>query len=352
MSAIGAAAGVTLAWLLTRIAMSISLPIPIPLSFALQIDGRVLLFTSGVTMIAAVVAGLAPALTATRPNLVNELKSDVASTLAGGRRWTLRDGLVVTQIAVTTVLLVAAGLLTRSLLAAQHVNIGFRTGGLAIVSTEMSMVGYDAVRAKAFYDRALERVRAIPGVESAALAERLPFSINYNRNHVFLPDRHGPEDKGLVLDVARVSPEYFATLGVSVLQGRNFAATDTPSSPRVAIVNESLAKKYWPNQNPIGKRIRLLTYNGTEVQVVAVSADYKVSTVGEGATPYIHYAVSQQPNSGEEIVTRTHGDANALLSASAASCWRSSQTSSSSTTRRWMRRWRRRCCRRKPAPSA
>jgi putative ABC transport system permease protein len=158
-------------------------------------------------------------------------------------------------------------------------------------------------------------VRAIPGVESAALAERLPFSINYNRNHVFLPDRHGPEDKGLVLDVARVSPEYFATLGVSVLQGRNFAATDTPASPRVAIVNESLAKKYWPNQNPIGQRIRLLTYNGTEVQVVGVSADYKVSTVGEGATPYIHYAVSQQPNSGEEIVARTHGDANALLSA-------------------------------------
>ena len=315
LSAIGAAAGVTLAWLLTRVAMSISLPIPIPLSFALQIDGRVLLFTSGVTMIAAVVAGLAPALKATRPNLVNELKSDIAGTLAGGRRWTLRDGLVVTQIAVTTVLLVAAGLLTRSLLAAQHVNIGFRTGGLAIVSTEMSMVGYDAARAKAFYDRALERVRAIPGVESAALAERLPFSINYNRNHVFLPDRHGPEAKGLVLDVARVSPEYFATLGIAVLQGRNFAATDTPASPRVAIINESLAKKYWPNQNPLGKRIRLLTYNGTEMQVVGVSADYKVSTVGEGATPYIHYAVSQQPNSGEEIVARTHGDANAVLSA-------------------------------------
>ena len=99
-----------------------------------------------------------------------------------------------------------------------------------------------------------------------------------------------------------------------IIQGRNFGPADTPASPRVAIVNESLAKKYWPNQNPIGKRIRLLTYNGTEVQVVGVSADYKVSTVGEGATPYIHYAVSQQPDSGEEIVARTHSDANALLS--------------------------------------
>jgi predicted permease len=315
MSAIGAAAGVALAWALTRLATSISLPIPIPLSFALQIDGRVLLFTAGVTMIAAVVAGLAPALKATRPNLVNELKSDVAATQAGGRRWTLRDGLVVTQIAVTMVLLVAAGLLTRSLLAAQQVSIGFRTAGLAIVSTELSMVGYDETRSKGFYDRALDRVRAIPGVESAALAERLPFSINYNRNSVFLPDRHGPDDKGLVFDVARVSPEYFATLGIPILQGRNFAATDTPASPRVAIVNEALAKKYWPNQDPIGKRMRLLTYNGTEVQVVGVSADYKVSTVGEGVTPYIHYAISQRPDSGEEIVARTHGDANALLAA-------------------------------------
>src|SRR6185312_14846981 len=124
MSAFGAAAGVGLAWMMTRVAASISLPIPIPLSFALQIDGRVLVFTAGVTMLAALVAGLAPALKATRPNLVNELKSDVAGARVGARRWTLRDGLVVTQIAVTMVLLVAAGLLTRSLSAVQKVGIG------------------------------------------------------------------------------------------------------------------------------------------------------------------------------------------------------------------------------------
>jgi len=315
MASLGASAGIGLAWLLTQVAMSISLPIPIPLSFALRLDGRVLLFTAVATMIAAVVAGLAPALKATRPNLVNELKNDVAATQAGGRRWTLRDGLVATQIAVTMVLLVAAGLLTRSLISAQHVSIGFRTGGLAIVSTELNMLGYDETRAKEFYDRALERVRAIPGVESAALAERLPFSINYNRNNVFLPGFQGPDDKGLVLDVARVSPEYFPTLGIPIVQGRNFAATDTPKSPGVVIVNEAMARKYWPNQNAIGKRIRVTTYNGRELEVIGVSADYKVSTVGEGATPYLHYAISQKPDNGEEIVARTNGDAGALLTA-------------------------------------
>jgi len=132
---------------------------------------------------------------------------------------------------------------------------------------------------------------------------------------VFLPDRHGADDKGLVLDVARVSPEYFPTLGIPVVQGRNFAATDTPKSPGVVIVNEAMARKYWPNQNAIGKRIRLRTYNGPEVEVVGVTADYKVSTVGEGATPYMHYAISQRPDSGEEIVARTHGEAGALLTA-------------------------------------
>jgi predicted permease len=222
---------------------------------------------------------------------------------------------VATQIAVTMVLLVSAGLLTRSLIAAQQVDVGFRTGGLAILSSEMSLLGYDDGRTKEFYDRALERVRALPGVESAALAGRLPFSINYNRNNIFLPDRHGPDDKGLVIDVARVSPEYFATLGVPIVQGRNFAVTDTPTSPGVAIVNEAMARKYWPNQNAVGQRLRLITFDGRELEVVGVSADYKVSTVGEASVPYIHYAVAQRPQSGLEIVARTRGDAGALLSA-------------------------------------
>jgi predicted permease len=315
LAALGAAAGTALAWTLTQAAMSITLPIPIPLSFALRIDLRVLTFTAGIAMLAALVAGLAPALKATRPNLAAELKSDLAAAQAGGRRWTLRDGLVVTQIAVTMVLLVAAGLLTRSLSAAQKVGIGFQPGGLAVISTEMSMLGYSDTRSKEFYDRALDRVRAIPGVEFAALAERLPFSINYNRNNLFLADRHGPNDKGIVVDVARVSAEYFATLGVPIVQGRNFGTTDTPESPGVAIVNEAMARKYWPNQSPLGKRFRATTYTGHEYEVVGVSADYKVSTVGEGATPYIHYAVSQRPANGEEIIARTRGDAGALLAA-------------------------------------
>ena len=89
------------------------------------------------------------------------------------------------------------------------------------------------------------------------------------------------------------------------MQGRNFAPTDTPTSPGVAIINEAMARKYWPNQNPIGKRLRVTTYDGREIEVVGVSADYKVSTVGETSTPYVHYAVAQRPSSGETIIART-----------------------------------------------
>jgi predicted permease len=115
--------------------------------------------------------------------------------------------------------------------------------------------------------------------------------------------------------VARVSAEYFATLGVSILQGRNFTSVDTPTSPGVIIVNEAFARKYWPNQDPLGKRIRVRTLDGPEFQVIGVTADYKVSTVGETSTPYIHYAVSQRFDKGEEIMARTRGDAGALLNA-------------------------------------
>jgi len=313
LAALGGVAAIALAWMLMRLMLSIPLPIPIPVSFALRIDMRVVLFTSGVAALAALVAGLAPALKSTRPNLVGELKGDMTMARTGGRRWTLRDALVVTQIAVTTVLLVAAGLLTRSLMAAQQIGIGFRTAGIAIVSTDMKMIGYDDARAKEFYDRVLERLRSLPDVESAALAERLPFSINYNRNNVFLPDRHGPSDKGLVLDVTRVSPEYFATLGVPLLQGRNFNAADTPKSPRVAVVNETMARRFWPNENAVGKHFRLRGLDGPDVEIVGIATDHKVSSLGEAPTPYIHYAGSQQLDSNETILVRGRGDAAATL---------------------------------------
>jgi macrolide transport system ATP-binding/permease protein len=317
LATLGAVGGVALAWTLTHAAMSIHLPIPIPLSFALQIDGRVLAFTIAVSVAAGIVAGLAPALKATRPNLVGELKGEVigAGPSAAGRRWTMRDSLVALQMAVTLVLLVTAGLLTRSLVAAQRAGIGFRPDGVALVGTELGMIGYTPERSKAFYDRALTRVRALPGVASAGLVERAPLSINYSQNRLFFSDRNQPDEKGTEVDATTAAPEYFETLGVPMLQGRNFAVTDTPDSPGVVIVNQAFTRKFWPGENALGKRVRRTTADGKSFEVVGIVADYKVNSIGEQATPYVHYAYSQRPDMGECIIARTHGDASALVDA-------------------------------------
>jgi len=316
LAALGAAGGIVLAWGSTSMLASLKLPLPIPLSFGLQVDARALLFTIVVATLAGLFAGLAPALRSTRPNLTADLKGDVAAVSTGGRRWTLRDGLVVLQMAVTLLLLVPAALLTRSIAAAERVNLGFKPAGLVAISTELSLIGYDnGERAQQFYQRAVERVRSLPGVESAALTLRQPFAMNFNRNLIFFPDRQSAGDKATSIDATAVAPEYFETIGVPIVDGRNFTTADRPESPRVAIVNDAFARKYWPGASAIGKRFRVRAIDGPEYEIVGVSADYKISTVGEGSTPYIHYVEAQRRDTGEVIIARTRGNPDQVLAA-------------------------------------
>ena len=313
LAGLGALVGVALAAAVTRAIASVHLPIPVPITTTIHVDARVLVFTILASLVAGVAAGLAPAFQSTRPDLTRDLKND--STRAAGRRWTLRDGLVILQVAITMVLVVGAGLLTRSLLAAERLPIGFETGKIALVSTAMDMIGYDGPRSQAFYQRALARVRAIPGVGAAALAERTPMSINYNRNEIYPPALQRPGAKGLEIDVTTVSPEYFDVMGVPILRGRNFTTADTPTSTRVAIVNDAFARRSFPGQDAVGRRVRTTTFDGREVEIVGIVPDYKVNTVGEAATPYLHFAYSQAPDPDEAIMARTSGDVSSLVNA-------------------------------------
>lgn len=315
LAVLGGAAGVGLAALLLQLVQAMPLPIPVPIALALRIDARVLAFTFAVATLAGVLAGLAPALRATRPDVVGDLKGDAAGTRTAGRRWTLRDGLVALQTAVTLVLLVSAGLLTRSILAAQRVDLGFRPDGIVAVSTELSLVGYDAERAQRLFERAIERVRALPGVRSASRTVRQPLAINYNRNSIFFPDRQQPGDNATPIAATWVDDHYFATLGVPLLRGRNISRADVQASPRVAVVNDAFVRTWWPGKDPIGRRFRLRTHDGPEYQVVGVVADYKVHTVGEAPTPYIHYAIGQSSFEGEVLMARTSADPDALVQA-------------------------------------
>jgi len=311
MSIVGAAAGVLLAWWATRLLQAIPLPLPIPLAFDLRIDVRVLLFTLGATVAAALLAGLAPAVRASSPDLTSGLKGGAALTRSA-RRWTLGDVLVASQIAVTAVLLVVAALLVRSVMAAERVDVGIDAQHLAIVSTDPAMAQYDDNRAKRFWEEAVARVKAIPGAEAAALATRVPFSINFNRWSIFVPGRHQPGQADTV-EVTAVSPEYFRAVGVRLVEGRVFTDDDRPETASVAIVNETFARRYWPGQSAVGRTFRSRVADGPEFQIVGVVSDHKVNTVGEPATPFLHLARAQRPNSYSAVVARTRGDPERLL---------------------------------------
>ena len=217
-------------------------------------------------------------------------------------------------MAVTALLLVVAALLTRSFMAAQRTSAGFavepargpvdRHGDAAVFGRAQPPV----LRAG---DRT--RVRSIPGVESAALATRVPLQVNPNRWEIWIPDRHQPGEHGDTIEATIVSTDYFKTMGVPIVEGRAFADADRPDTPRVAVVNETFARRYWPRQSAIGKTFRTRGSDGPLFEIVGVSADHKVLTLSERPTPFLHIARSQRPGSYAAIIARTRGDADALL---------------------------------------
>ncbi len=315
LSSVGAAAGLALAWGMLRVMGAVESPIrSLPYTFEFVVDGRAVLFTAALAAGAGVLAGLVPALDATRPNLVRDLNGAGAVARAGGRRWFVRDGLVAAQLAVTVPLLVLAGLLGRSALAATAgVSLGFDPGRVLAVGTDLEMNGYDPEREERFMRDALERVRSMPGVTAAALTSRAPLDvISYGTAPLLVSGLHGPADRGVLTPRVAVSPDYFETLGVPLLQGRGFTAADTSETPLVAVVSEALADRYWSVETAVGQRLRFGDWDGPEYEIVGVSADYKVRFPTEEASPYVHSARSQVAVRGGVLLARIEGDAGAV----------------------------------------
>jgi predicted permease len=314
LGGLGAVVGVLLASWLTQLLSTFQLPIPIALSLDLRLDARVIGFTAAVALLTGVLAGLAPALRATKVNLVDDLKGTVGR--ASGRRWTMRDALVVGQMAVTIVLLVTAGLLVRSLMLAQRADVGFPAAGLAAVSGDTGMLRYTPERSQQFWSEASRRIAAVPGVTNVALASRLPFSLNFNRTNIAVPGRQKAADEmGTAINSAIVSPAYFATLGIGVVQGRAFAESDAPGDRLVAIVNDTFARSYWPGDSAVGRIVYERTLgSGRSFEIVGVVANHSLQTVGEAPQPAIYFSTTQRPSGYNVLVARTAGDDGALVS--------------------------------------
>jgi predicted permease len=317
--------GALLATLLTFWATELLLAWQPPLPFSVGLDVglslRVLLYIAGVAVLSAVVFGLAPARQAGRHDLVTDLKGGAGE---GGRsrRFSLKNGLVVAQVAVSTVFLVAAALLGRGLLASSAVDVGFEPERIAAVGLDLGMYGYEGEEATAFWRTLTERAEALPGVESAAVATRVPFDVNLHWESIYPDTVEGNERaEPLVLDATWADAGYFRTLGVPVLRGRSFHSADTPESPRVAIVNATLAERFWGDPgSAVGRSFRVGSLESKPVEIVGVVADYKIRTVGEEPRPVVHYARSQASGGYGYLLARSarggaEGAAGALAAA-------------------------------------
>jgi predicted permease len=302
--------GALLATLLTFWATELLLawqpPLPFSIGLDIGVSLRVLLYIAGVAVLSAIVFGLAPARQAGRHDLVTDLKGGDGG---GGRsrRLSLKNGLVVAQVAVSTVFLVAAALLGRGLLASSAIDVGFEPERVAAVGLDLGMYGYEDEEAAAFWRTLTERTEALPGVESAAVATRVPFDVNLHWESIYPDTVEGNKRaEPLTLDATWTDPGYFRTLGVPVLRGRTFHPADTPDSPRVAVINATLAERFWGDAgSAVGRSFRVGSLDSKPVEIVGVVADYKIRTVGEEPRLVVHYARGQAPGSYGYLLARS-----------------------------------------------
>jgi predicted permease len=295
----------------------IRLPLPVDVAFDLRIDGRVLAFSIVIAVLTGVLAGLLPAMKASAPSLVGDLRGEAPTGTLGRRRFALRDVLVVSQVALTAVLLVVAGLLLRSLAASQRADVGFDARGVAAISVDTDMVRYNQERSEVFWREALARVQALPGVQSAGFASpSLPFAFNFSTSEMKVDSRTYREgQRGEIIENNMISPTYLEALGVPIIEGRTFAETDIAGAPPVAVINQTMARTYWPNESAVGHTLQVL--NGTQsrtYRIVGVNGDHQHHGVLEKPYPFVYFSDSQRPNpSYKYIVARTNGSAAALI---------------------------------------
>lgn len=299
------------AWLSGLIA-GLEPPLPINLGLDVAPDWRVLLFTLGIAVVTGVAFGLLPALRASRPDLVPALKDTGESTKAKGRWLELRDVLVVGQVALCLVLLVGGALLVRSVGAAGRVDFGYDVDRIAYMGLAMEMNGYDEDQAEVFYQLGQERLAALPGVQAAGITSRVPLSLNNNGFGIYIDGRQtSGDDRPFVMDGASVDENYFDAYGLEVLAGRGIEAADRDPVRRVAVVSATMAERYWPGEDAVGREFRT-SWDGEPYQIVGIVEDYKVDTPGEAPKPYLHIPLRRNTTFGNFVV-RTESPAEEML---------------------------------------
>ena len=284
-------------------------PASLPILLNVSPDVRVLAFTFLASVVTGVAFGLAPALQQSRINQVESLKE--GSLQAGASRSRLRSGLVIAQVTACVVLLVGASLCIRSLMNARSIDPGFEVKGGVTAALSVQPFGYDEARGRVFYSRLLERVRSIPGVRSASLADHLPLGQMMRMAGVRIP---GAGTQPVGIELAIVGPGYFDAMGTPLVRGRDFRAEDDENAPAVVVINEQMAERYWPGQDAVGQFVTLVgrENSGTRAQIVGIARNGRYQSLGENPKPYFYRPFFQEYTPNAQLVVRAGDEAQVL----------------------------------------
>ncbi len=281
----------------------------LPLAIPFHMDKRVLLACLGLALLSALLCGLAPALQSTRVDLVNGLKSADADVPGRKRLWG-RNVLVVVQVSMSLMLLTASFLMARSFQHDLMERTGFAKDHLLMAGFDPRLVQYNSTQTKQFYKLLIERMRETPGVKSATLTQNVPLGQDDFEGATFVPDgiQMPPDRENFTATMDTVDEGYFETMGITILRGRGFLATDTADAPRVVVVNQQFAKHYWPAGDALGKHIRLDSRTGTPAEIVGIAQTIKYQGTVEEALDFLYMPLAQRPVARMVLMLRSNGD--------------------------------------------
>ena len=315
LSLIAAAGGVMVAYW-CRNALVLTAPIRSPgvlIDYPGQLDWRVLALSVALCIGSTMLFALVPAIQASDVDLSGALKSEGGSLVGGSGRSRLRSVLVLVQVALSFVLIVGSGLVLRSLVQMQNSDPGFSTRNVVVSAVDLVSAGYKPERAKIFCEQLLDRIRALPSVQLAAQEKNRPFSFaGYSSAALEIEGYQPPRNEPVAAEYNVVGEGYFATIGIPIVTGREFARTDDEHAPLIAIINETMAAKYWPGKNAVGQRLKV---KDKWMEVVGTAKDSKYSEMLEAAKPFFYLPLRQNFSVQNGFIIRTDQSATAIMNA-------------------------------------
>jgi predicted permease len=328
LASLGGAAGLLLGWLTIR-ALKAAPPPPgaLPITPDYALDLRVLFFTLGLSMLAGILFGLAPALRASRLDLVPALKDESFTLDERTRHFSLRNILIVAQVALSLILLIAAGLFLRSARQAQAIDPGFAADKVLVASLNINLLRYTRAQGREFYRQVIERVEAVPGVQSASLARVVALSGGNSVRSLLIEGRAGPDnqfrsegggirtDKTNSISTNVIGLNYFQTMSIALVRGRDFTPQDAEDRPRVVIVNEAFVQQHFADQEALGKRVSFSGTQGPWQEIIGVVRDSKYLTLSEEATPVAYLSLGQNHETGMTLHVRVAGEPSSVIAA-------------------------------------